>query len=461
MRWSALWLVLLAACGGSDGVFTVLSPRAGGVANEARPLVRWTAGGVSYRLRVYADEARTVLLEEQEVARPEARLATPLSDGDRVWVDVESLPSGMRTGPVGFRVVLVPPYFPEIELVRNEAASRGGYKLFNLLDVVTPDGEEKVPAMALVNDAAEVVWWYAHPAPGILTDPRVLPGGTITFVVRDRTNPAGVTSVGYEMTWDGAILWESRPGALLHHELAPGPGGNRLYLVYLSEIVGGVSYESDGLELVDPQTNDVLWSWSLLDHFRPEDFQGIPEAEFEGISGLGRDWSHSNSAVWDEARSLVWVSIRHFDRIVGVDYPSGEIRVTVGEGGLGPPGYMSRQHAPEVQADGSILFFDNGSGQAPPRTSVKQFDFDEVAGTFEPLFEWSDSPPFHDFALGDADRLSNGNILVTAGVSRRIIEIDPQGRIVWELKLSGDRHWIYRTQQVPEERIPAWVMQSD
>jgi len=46
-------------------------------------------------------------------------------------------------------------------------------------------------------------------------------------------------------------------------------------------------------------------------------------------------------------------------------------------------------------------------------------DFDEATGSLAETFVWFDSPPFWDFALGDADRLPNGNVLVTAGVSAR------------------------------------------
>jgi len=466
MRPVLLGFLLLAACSRDSDVtafqaaFRIISPSPDGVANEARPLVRWTQvpGSFSYRVRVYADATRATLLEQEEVRAEEARLTGPLADGRSVYVEVQSVPSGLRTGLRRFRILLLPESFPALELVRDDAArSQGGYKLFNLLDIKTPPGEDKVPAMVLVNRAGEVVWWYVHPGKGILTDPRVLPGDTLTFIVRDNVDPKNTTSVGYEITWDGTVVWRSRPGALLHHELAPGPDSMRLYMVYLSETVGGVSYESDGLELVDPATNQVLWTWSVLDHFRPQDFQ-VPEIDHEGLSHLGVDWSHANAAVWDPARSLIWVSIRHFDRIVGVDYPSGEIRVTLGKGGLGPPDAMSHQHAPEVEEDGSILFWDNGNTHVPPVSRVKMFSFDESSAAFAPVFEWEDDPPFFDFALGDADRLPNGDILATAGVSGRVIEIDLEGRIVWELRMDVSRHWIYRTQQVPDALIPSSVL---
>lgn len=458
-------LLLFAAC--SDGpafefavVFEVTSPSQ--IANDAHPLIRWTQpGALRFVVSVWTDENRTTLIERIEVLGTKARMTTALSDGDTVWVEVDSPKLSLRTPLRRFDVLLVPDHFPGFELVRSDPLfEQGGYKLFNLLDVFGPSLEERVPAMVLVNAAAEVAWWYTFDAiAGHLTDLRALPGGTLTFIARE-TGPAPVTSVAYEMTWDGQIVWQSRPGIQVHHEVTQGPGGNRLYLKWVFQDFLGVSHEGDALELVDPATNEVLWEWNIFDHFLPADFQ-VPEVNNPGLSGKGVDWSHANAAVWDEARGLIWVSVRHFDRIIGIDYPSGEVRVTIGQDGLGGDGYMSHQHAPEIQDDGSILFWDNGNGHSPPRSSAKMFSFDEATGAFNSLFEWSDSPSFFDFAVGDADRQPNGNILITAGVSRRIIEIDPGGRKIWELMLGGARHWIYRTQQVPASFIPPGTLPFD
>ena len=213
----------------------------------------------------------------------------------------------------------------------------------------------------------------------------------------------------------------------------------------------------DGIELVDPATNQVLWEWSIFDHFDPADFQ-VPEIANQGLSGTGVDWSHSNSATWDEARSLFWVCIRHFDQILGVDYPSGEIRITLGQDGLGGDDAVSHAHAPEVQPDGQILFYDNGNSRAVPETRVVQVDFDEATGRYEETFVWKDDPPFYTFAVGDADRLPNGNTLVTAGTEARLVEITADGDTVWDLRLVTGDFWIYRAEHVPEERIAPGVL---
>ncbi|MHC4451547.1 MAG: hypothetical protein ACYS0E_15660 [Planctomycetota bacterium] len=47
-------------------------------------------------------------------------------------------------------------------------------------------------------------------------------------------------------------------------------------------------------------------------------------------------------------------------RLIGIDYPSGDVRITLGEG------LMSHQHAPEIQPDGSILVGENRLAQRGP-----------------------------------------------------------------------------------------------
>ena len=218
-----------------------------------------------------------------------------------------------------------------------------------------------------------------------------------------------------------------------------------------------MTYEGDGLELVDPATNQVLWEWNMFDHYDPTDWV-VPEAARLGLSGRGVDWSHSNAAVWDPDRSLIWVSVRHFDQFIGIDYPSGQLAILLGNRGLGGPDLVSHPHAPEVQADGSLLFFDNGNLRTPQISSARIIAFDAQAGTSETTFVWQDNPPFYDRAVGDADRQPNGNILITAGVSGRIIEITPQGEKVWELAIDNPATWVYRTHQVDESLIPQAIL---
>jgi hypothetical protein len=173
---------------------------------------------------------------------------------------------------------------------------------------------------------------------------------------------------------------------------------------------------------------------------------------------MGKDWSHSNACVWDEKRGLIWVSVRHLNRILGVEYPSGNVRVTLGQRGIGGDDLVSFQHSPEVQEDGSLLVFDNGNTRIPPYSRVVQLQWDEALDTVTELAEWRETPDYYAGAVGDSDRLPNGNILVVAGTLRRVFEITPSNENVWEISNDDTRYWVYRAEHVAADEIPPGVL---
>jgi hypothetical protein len=444
---------------------SVFSPTPDGVANDARPVVRWTpvAGAASYRMMVFADARLDDLLDTQVVVANEARVGVDLVDDSVFYVKVFAYDGGPRlvsSGPVSrFKTLLRPQWMPAWSMVTQDPVqSQGGYRLLNLLDVRPPQGARRIPALVLVNAAGEMVWYVTYPFSGFIQSPRVLANGHLMFL----TNQLGAhptTGFGVEMSWRGRLNWVSREGVVPHHEIGIGPSGHCAYLKWVWGVHNGEIYEGDGIELVDRNgEGGVVWEWNIFDHF-PAALWPTPQTANQGLSAVGGDWSHANALVWDPSRRLFWMSVRHFDNIVGIDYPSGDVRVILGKGGLGGVGLMSHQHSPEIQADGTMLLYDNGNGYQPPFTRVTQIAFDPAAGTANIVWEWRDSPDFFDFAVGDSDRLPNGNVLVTAGVSGRVIEVTPAGNKVWELKMTGaPRWWYYRAIHVPDKLIDPGIL---
>ena len=461
-------LAALAACSGSSGsssdgsepLGSVLVPSKDGVANEARPIIRWTAipGAKTYRFEVFSDLDLTQTVDEQLVPGvTETRVSTDLNDQTIYYVRVSGENAAaelMGVLPISrFKTLILPDWMPHWKLVVNDPAlSQKGYRLIDPLHMFPEKGKPRVPVLLLVNQAGEIVWFYRHPGEGRLMAPEVLPNGNLIFLASTDAKAGVVGSVGLEMTWKGKIVWQSRPGITPHHDIGIGPNGNYLSLIWEWQTIGGTTYEGDALELVDPKTNRVLWSWSIFDHFPPAQWP-TPETAKGGLSGIGQDWSHANAATWDPKRSLIWVSVRHFDNLVGVHYPSGRVAVILGKGGFGGASLMSHQHAPEVQKDGSILIWDNGNGRVPPFTRAAQIRYDEQAETAEVMWSWRGNPDFYEGAVGDADRLPNGNTFMTAGRSGRLIEVTPGGKIVWELSYKDRTWWTYRALHVPTELI--------
>jgi hypothetical protein len=152
---------------------------------------------------------------------------------------------------------------------------------------------------------------------------------------------------------------------------------------------------------------------------------------FEASVERGGDLFHANSlrsidgslaAIHPEFRAgHLLVSLRNIDTIILVD-PRGPAVVWLDQGSY------RRQHDARLLPSGRILLFDNGDGAS----RVLEVD----PGSREVLWEYGgeEGSPLFSEECGLAQRLPNGNTLVTETDAGRAVEVDPGGRIVWEYR---------------------------
>jgi hypothetical protein len=89
------------------------------------------------------------------------------------------------------------------------------------------------------------------------------------------------------------------------------------------------------------------------------------------------------------------------------------------------------QHQPTVLDGGTMLLFDNlGGDDAFGRSRV--LEFDPMSPEFSWVYEGVEGAPFHTSTCGAAQRLDNGNTLITESDNGRAFEVDADGEIVWE-----------------------------
>jgi hypothetical protein len=103
------------------------------------------------------------------------------------------------------------------------------------------------------------------------------------------------------------------------------------------------------------------------------------------------------------------------------------------------------QHFPQMLDNGNILMFDNHYGG---------LDYSRVF-EFEPLSQevkWQYlDPSFYSNTHGTAQRLANGNTLITEGDQGRVLEVTPDKKVVWQFvnpHRTGDNNELIATIQI-------------
>ena len=74
--------------------------------------------------------------------------------------------------------------------------------------------------------------------------------------------------------------------------------------------------------------------------------------------------------------------------------------------------------------------------------------------TLELVWSYAD-PGLYSSNISGAQRLPNGNTLITEGARGRLLEVTKEGRMVWEYKFSGQTSsTVYRGYRLPYDWIP-------
>jgi hypothetical protein len=189
-------------------------------------------------------------------------------------------------------------------------------------------------------------------------------------------------------------------------------------------LVADATPGSEGLLVYDPRSGAVDWNWSF------ERDGGFPRA---GGGPYPRDWVHVND-VDRVGRGRYLASARNFDQVLLVNRSTGAVDLR-----LGRDDRFRTLHYPSNPqllrtADGraAILVADGRNDRV--------VEYTHTPGAAPP-----DSPGGENWTLTwelvggglneprDADRLPNGHTLVVDRRGQRVMEVTPEGRVVWEV----------------------------
>jgi Arylsulfotransferase (ASST) len=222
------------------------------------------------------------------------------------------------------------------------------------------------------------------------------------------------------------------------HEFLITPEDTALLVAYdavpadLSPVGGtedGAAWDGIVQEL-DIETGEVLFEWHSLDHVDVEESFIHPPEDPDFVY----DYFHINSIEVDHDNNLL-VSARNTSAVYKIERESGEVLWRLGgkrsdfEMGEGTSTYW--QHDARRQEDGTITIFDNGAHpQVHEQSRAIQLRLDEEEMSVALLREYTSPESILSTSQGNAQLLSNGNVLVGWGSAPFVSEFSGDGDLL-------------------------------
>ncbi len=414
------------------------------IAVVAALAVGWLAGRATARRNEPPDAAgptATAAAPAPEAAPASAEAAPPLSRPSGKWHAARSLPEPPPGGwehTAGAEALMAVPYLQGYRPARAPSAA------------VTVDRPEAwrglnlyvsghAPEARLVDMEGRLLHRWSYPLerfrPEVFEDPatrdqfrkleyfrraRLLPDGKLLAIFE------GLGLV--ELDPDSHLLWAYRGGA--HHDLDVDHEGRILVL----------DREGTTLPWLDPDhgvLEDMITELSpegrVLDRISiPEAFRDSLYAPLLERRGPPPDEFHTNTLeILDGSlaekspafrRGNLLISVLQLDTVAVIDPRSK--KVVWAETGM-----WRKQHQPTVLANGHLLVFDN-TGPGEDRSRVLELD------PFSQQVFWhfggDPGTDLYSQTLGSAQRLPNGDTLITESENGRAFEVDHDGRTVWQ-----------------------------
>ena len=206
-----------------------------------------------------------------------------------------------------------------------------------------------------------------------------------------------------------------------------------------AQVVGNILQEVDSL-------GNVSLSWNAFDHLSVSDIDpSIP------LNTPRIDWNHGNAIEIDNDGNYL-ISFRNLSEITKINSHTGDVIWRLGgvrnEFEFGSDTLtFSFQHGVRRLPNGNLILFDNGNTHSPPFSRAVEYHLDESLRVATRVWQYRPDPDLYSFALGFAQRLSNGNTLVTFGPNSTVHEVSRSGQLAWTLNLP-QRGWIYRAYRI-------------
>jgi hypothetical protein len=258
----------------------------------------------------------------------------------------------------------------------------------------------------------------------------------------------------------------------------------------------------DGIIEVNPMTAEIVWEWSMRNHIVQDFDAGKPNygvvADNPGKLNInavrlnrdgtvGDDWTHVNALDYNAALDQIIFSSNYLSEVFVIDHGVTSFEAQGNDGDFlfrwgNPENYdrgtakdrqLFNQHDVQWIRDGlpgagNVMIFNNGDQELRPHSSVVEFstpliedgtyslDGDSAYGPVELAWEYAptDDAIFFSWFISGAQRLANGNTLVTHGAKAQVREVTVDGEIVWEYQYDDGAegpHMLFRANRYPAD----------
>ena len=304
--------------------------------------------------------------------------------------------------------------------------------------------------------AGNLVWGFNYYSATYIAhhDFKVLPNGNVLILASEKKTYAEVIAAGFNPALLDASI--TTQGYMLPD--------------YLVEV-----------KPTGSSSGDVVWEWHIWDHMI-QDFDASKNnygvvanhPELIDVNGVANNkiqqfWNHANGIDYNAGLDQIMISIRGNSELFVIDHGTTTAQSASHAGGsrgkggdiLYRWGYaqqydrgtsaerkLYQQHhthwiEPGLPGAGNILIYNNGIGRGystvdeivPPVDAAGNYSIASGAayGPTSALWTYTGTPPasFYSAEISGAQRLPNGNTLITEGIKGNLFEVTSAGETVW------------------------------
>jgi hypothetical protein len=331
----------------------------------------------------------------------------------------------------------VPPFTVSVPAASNDDVV--------ILGVFAASFDPTSPGQAIAVDRTGAILWELDSPSGILFEIEVLADGTLAL------------EQGGDLIWIDLDL-SSRlryAGSIVHHDIDRLADGRFIFLGYdIFDDPPGYTILGDTIVILGTDYARLDWVWRGRDYIPLTD---RCQADLNVVLwGLGHDWTHANTVIFDEPAARIYLNVRNLNRLYAIDYPSGDVAWIMGDGGDFGAGLWDHSHDPTFTAPNRFVVLDNGSQRPGVKYSrVIEVEFDATAKTAAVVWEYRETPDFFAQFLGAVTPQANGDVLVTDGTNGRVFQVSRDKRLTWQLQLDPGS-FTYKAVTVPRTFFTDW-----